>query len=116
MAITYATYVQGRPQMEDYVAPAAVNAGDLIITGATIRIAHLDIAAGELGALAIDGGVYTFPKATTGGSAIADNTIVYWDNTNKVITTTSAGNKRLGYTFGTSLDTDATQRVLHYVA
>lgn len=114
MAISYATFVQGRALMQDYTPGSPVSAGDVIVVN-TPRIAHLDIAAGETGSIAFHGGVYVFPKATSGGSAIGDNVLVYWDATAKVITTTATANKRLGYTFGASADGDATQKVCHSV-
>ena len=115
MAITFATYIHGSLRMQDYVAPVFINAGDVVVTGVTPRVAHLDIQAGELGALAVQGGVYSMPKSTAAASAIADNTLVFWDAANKVITVTSAGNKRFGYTFGASVDADPVQRVFHSV-
>lgn len=116
MAATYAKYLHGEAVMVDYTPGADVSAGDVVVTSATPRIAHKDIASGVKGALAQFGGVYTFPKSTAGSSAIGDNVLVYWDATNHVITTTSSGNKRLGYTVGASADGDSTQRVFHHPA
>ncbi|MBN8605167.1 MAG: DUF2190 family protein, partial [Planctomycetes bacterium] len=50
-------------------------------------------AAGELGSLAVDG-IFDFNKNT--GVAFTVGTILFWDDTNNVVTTTSAGNKSIG--------------------
>ena len=108
MAITYAVLKNGNPIVCDYVAGSAISAGDVIVTTATPRIAQEDIANGAKGALACSGGIYLMPKATAGSSASPDDTLVYWDATNHVITTTSSGNERLGYTVAASVDGAAT--------
>ncbi len=101
--------------MVDHTPSGAVSAGDVIVTNDTPKIAHNDIAAGALGALAARGGVYTVPKAAGSSTAIADDKKVYWDDTNNVITTSAASgaNKAFGITIGASLDADTTQTVLH---
>jgi predicted RecA/RadA family phage recombinase len=113
MAVTYAVFSHGRPTMVDYTPGSAVSAGDVIVIGAEIRIAHVDIAANALGALAIGYGVYTMPKSSAGSSAIADGAVVYWDPATHQITTTAGSLKKLGTTVGASLDADTTQKVLH---
>lgn len=116
MSVTYAKYLHGEAVMVDHTPGSDVTAGDVVVTSATPRIAHKDIPSGVKGALAQMGGVYTFPKTAGGSTAIGDNVLVYWDATNHVITTTSSGNKRLGYTVGASVDGDTTQRVFHHPA
>ena len=83
----------GTPLMVDYTPSSAVSAGDVVVVGELPLIAHDDIAADELGALAAGGGVY---KVTAGGAASA-GAVVYWDDTNDKVTTTSTGNKTFGY-------------------
>ena len=108
-----ARLVHGSPVMIDHTPAAAVSAGDVIVLPNTIRIAHRDIAADELGALAAEGGVYEVPKAAGGGSAIPDGTTVYWNDAANVITATASTHKRIGETVGASLDADTTQWILH---
>jgi predicted RecA/RadA family phage recombinase len=115
MAVTYAKFKHGEPLMVDHTPGSAVSAGDVIKTNDSLRIAHSDIASGAKGALAAGGGVYEFPKTSGSTTAIADDKLVYWDATNHVITTTSSGNTKLGYTVGASVDGDTTQRVRHVV-
>jgi len=108
-----ATFVHGDPLMVDHTPGSAVSAGDVVVLADTVRIAHRDIAANELGALAAEGGVYEVPKAAGGSTAIADGKKVYWDAGNSVITATASTHKVIGETVGASLDADTTQRIIH---
>jgi len=94
----------------DYTPSAAVAAGDVVVQADLIGVARTPIAANALGSLAVRG-VFDVPKATGGGSAIAVGSTVYWDATNKVATTTAAGNKLLGKTIKAAADADAIVRV-----
>ncbi|MBK9128186.1 MAG: DUF2190 family protein [Phycisphaerales bacterium] len=94
----------------DYTPGSAVAAGDVIVQGELVGVAKIPIAANTLGALAVDG-VFDFAKATGGGSAITAGANVYWDNTNKVATTTASGNKLIGKCVKAAADGDATVRV-----
>jgi len=86
-----------------------VAAGDVVIQGDLVGIAKLDIAAGRLGALTVTG-VFDFPKATGSGSAIASGTKVYWDATDKLVTSDadSGANKYVGKTIRAVTDAEAT--------
>ena len=82
-----AIFVSGCPEMVNYTPGSAVTGGDVIVTADTVRIAHTDIAASALGALAASGGVYSVP----GDAAIAADKKVYWvDASNKVTETAGA--------------------------
>ena len=96
----------------DYTPGADVTAGDVVVQGDLIGVAKLDIAADILGALAV-AGVFDFPKATGGGSAIAAGAIVYWDVADSEAKTDdeSAANKLLGKTIVAAGDDDTTVRV-----
>lgn len=89
-----ATFFQGTPLMVDHTPGSAVSAGDVVVTNDTPRIAHVDIAASTLGALATSGGVY---KMTADGAIGADKK-VYWDASASKVTLTSSGNKVIGVT------------------
>lgn len=93
----------GKPVTADYVAGSAVTAGDVIVVNGLPRIAHLNIAAGVLGALAVLGGIYNGVKDS---SNISDGSALYWDADGDpvggtagtgALTTTSAGNTHIGY-------------------
>lgn len=105
----------GSPLMVDHTPGADVAAGEVVVVGDGCRIAHADIPADRLGALAIRGGVYRVPKSTAAGSAIAAGKSVYWDATNNVQTTNAAAgaNKFLGTTVAATADADAFGYVAH---
>lgn len=94
----------------DYIPGADVALGTVVVQGELIGVAPRPIAANTLGVLAVRG-VFDVAKATSGGSAITAGANVYWDNTNKVATTTSSGNKLLGKVVKAAADADTTVRV-----
>lgn len=102
-------FLHGNPLMVDYTPGAAVPAGTVVVTGDTPRVAHLDIAANTLGALAAEGGVYTM----TGDAAIAADKRVYWDNTANKVTETASGNKVFGVTVTACAANNGTLAVRH---
>lgn len=77
----------------DYTPGSAVTAGTCILLGTIIGFPERDIAANELGALRISG-VISHAKAAS--QAWTPGAVVYWDDTNKVFTTTSSGNTLCG--------------------
>lgn len=91
----------------DYTPTADVAAGDVVVQGELVGVARLDIKANTLGALAAQG-VFDFPKATGGATAIAAGAVLYWDATNEVATTNSASgaNKLIGKSVAAAGDDD----------
>lgn len=89
-----ATYFAGTPIVADYTPGSAVSAGDVIVTNDTPRVAHLDIAANTLGALATNDGIY---KMTADGAIGADKK-VYWNAAASKVTLTAGSNKIFGVT------------------
>jgi predicted RecA/RadA family phage recombinase len=104
-----AVYVQDDESV-DYTPTADVAAGDVVVQTDLIGIATKPIKANQLGALAVEG-VFDFAKATSGGSALAAGTSVYWDDTANVVTITATGNKLIGKVVRAAADADATVRV-----
>lgn len=94
----------------DYTPGADVAAGDVVVQGDLVGVAKLDIKAGRLGALAVEG-VFDFAKATGVGTAIAVGALVYWNDAANQATTVAAGNKQLGKSVRAAGDNDATVRV-----
>jgi len=96
----------------DHTPGADVAAGDVVVQGDLVGVAKQPIAAGKLGALAVQG-VFDFAKATGAGTAIAMGALVYWDATvDQATTSTGAGaNKLIGKTVRAAADGDATVRV-----
>lgn len=77
----------------DFTPGTAVASGDVVLMADTIGVAHKDGAAGAPVAVSVEG-VFTLAKLST--DAIAQGQKVYWDNTNKRLTLTSAGNTLAG--------------------
>lgn len=107
-----AAFVQ-KGETVDFIAPADVAAGDVVVVGELVGIAQSAGKAGETGAMAVDG-VYELPKAVGAGTALAAGVKVNWDATNKVVTTAAGGggvNKFVGKTLNAVGVNDATVRV-----
>ena len=76
----------------DYRPETNVNAGDVVFLENLVGVAKLDIKAGELGALALNG-VYRVVKGSETAKAGAP---VYWNAGEQVATFVEGSNKRLG--------------------
>lgn len=70
-----ATFKHGNPRMLEHTPGSDVDAGDVVLTGDTPRVAHTPLTANLLGALAAAGGVYEM----IGDNSIAADKVVYWD-------------------------------------
>ncbi len=92
----------------DYIPETDVAAGDVVVQGDLVGVARLDMKAGGLGVLAVTG-VFDFAKET--GIAYTVGTILYWDDTDNVVTTTTSGNKLIGKVVRAAATTDPTVRV-----
>jgi len=95
----------------DYTPGADVAAGDVVVQGELVGVARLDIKANTLGALAV-AGVFDFPKATGGGTAITAGAQLYWAAIPQTATTSDGGgaNKAIGKAVLAAADADATVR------
>lgn len=102
-------FYTGEPIMSDYTPASAVSAGDVVIVGDLALIAHLDIAASKLGAIALRNGVY----AMTADGAIGAMKRVYWDATNSKVTLTASGNRLIGFNLVATTTDGDTAYVLH---
>jgi predicted RecA/RadA family phage recombinase len=98
----------------NHTPQAALTAGDVVVIGDLVAVAKLDIAAGQLGALALEG-VFEVPKeAAAADKAIAAGVKVYWNATDKRVETTPgdpATHKYMGKTITAALTTDTTTQV-----
>jgi len=96
----------------DYTPSVAISAGDVVVQGDLIGIAKLDIAAGQLGTLAVTG-VFDLPKPTGAGTDIAAGAKLWWNATDsRVEKTDGAGaHKYLGKAVRAAATTDALARV-----
>jgi predicted RecA/RadA family phage recombinase len=90
-------------------APYAVSAGGGFKVGSIIAIAHGDAANGaEVVGLRV--GVFNAAKATS--QSWTEGAKLYWDDTNKVFTTTSSGNTLAGVAAAAAGSSDTTGSVL----
>lgn len=108
-----AEFIHGNPLMVDHTPSAAVSAGDVVVVGDVVRIAHNDIEADALGALAAVGGVYDVP--CDGATAFAAGVKVYWDATAGAATESdgTGANNPLGWTAAAATAAETTLRVIH---
>lgn len=111
-----ARFVHGSASMVDYTPSGDdVSAGDVVVIGDEPRIAHGDIADGDLGALAAGNGqgVYEVAKESGSSTAIAAGKKVYWDAGNSRVTETAGSNKVFGRTVAAAGDDDTTVQAIH---
>lgn len=80
----------GNDQM--LTAPVALASGAAALIGAIFGVAKVNIAQGQRGPFCLTG-KFELPKDA---NAIAEGARVYWDNTNRVVTATAAGNTLIG--------------------
>ena len=86
-----------------HVVAAATASGEPVLIGDILGVAVKAYAIGEEGMFDVEG-VFEVPKAA---QALSHGAIVYWDNTAKVITSTAASNKKVGYMWKDALLADA---------
>jgi predicted RecA/RadA family phage recombinase len=92
----------------DFTAAAAVAVGDVIVQGDLVGVVTRTLAIGELGSLIVEG-VLDFNKLTN--VAFTVGTILYWDDTNNVVTATATGNKAIGKVVRAAATTEPTVRI-----
>lgn len=105
-----AQFAKGSPHMVDYKPVGAVAAGDVIVQGDLVAIAHLDIPAGKQGALAVGGGVYL----VTTDAGIAAGTKLYWDDAANKVSSVATGKKQFGFLLDLSSADGDVRRALHH--
>ena len=75
------------------VAPANVASGDGVLVGTLFGVAAFSVLSGEQAEIKTRG-VFELPK--TSAQAWAAGAAIYWDNTNKVCTTSATDNTLIG--------------------
>ncbi|MDT8998355.1 DUF2190 family protein [Paucibacter sp. APW11] len=78
----------------DYTPGADTPSGSVILIGTKVGVALTTIKANTPGAVRVTG-VWTIAKLGT--DVVAQGAALYWDNTNKRLTVTAAGNTYAGY-------------------
>ena len=102
-----AIYVQDGKYI-DHTPGGALASGDVVVQGDLVAVAFRPLAAGEVGALAVDG-IFDFNKNT--GVAYTVGQILYWDDTNNVVTATATGNKQIGKVTRAAASADTSVRM-----
>lgn len=74
-----ADLVQGEPSIVDYTPAVARVAGDIIPVSDNVRIVHVDVASGTLGAYSVGGGIYDVNKPSGVNTTLGDGRNVFWD-------------------------------------
>lgn len=86
------------------VAPYAVPSGGGLLVGNIFGFANHAAANGAAVETSTEG---VFTHAKTAAQAITQGGFVYWDNANKLLTSTSAGNKLVGVAVAAAAGSDA---------
>jgi len=92
-------------------APYALSAGDGCLVGVLFGIACGTYLNGATDAEIKTEGVFDITALSTDTASGATLVAAYWDNTNKRITTTSAGNTKVGVITKAKINGDTTARV-----
>lgn len=100
-------FVQPGDQLS-VAAPYAVATGGGLLVGSLFGVAKGPAANGATVVIMTEG-VFDLPKAT---GAVTQGAKLYWDNTNKVVTTTATSNTLIGVATQAAASGDATARVL----
>lgn len=90
-----------------FIPDTAITAGSVVVLGHLVGITKLDVAAGELGVLSLDG-VYEMPKDAT---ALSTDDFAYWDQTNRKVGANTTGTVVLGRVVSNATATDTMVQV-----
>lgn len=90
-------------------APYDVSSGGGALVGSVFGVAQADAASGDPVSLVRDG---VFTLAKTSAQAWTVGAKIYWDNSNKVATTTASGNTLIGAAMAVAANPSATGDVL----
>ena len=94
-----------------YTLLADIAGGDVVVQGEVVAVAETAGLSGDLCFLATEG-VFKVAKAVTSGTAFTAGAIAYWDDSADVATTTSGGNKQMGYAVTAAADAATTVVVM----
>jgi predicted RecA/RadA family phage recombinase len=92
-------------------APYALSAGDGCLVGVLFGVACGTYANGAADAEIKTEGVFDLTALSTDTASGTTLVLAYWDNTNKRITTTSAGNTKVGVIVAAKANGETTARV-----
>jgi predicted RecA/RadA family phage recombinase len=89
-------------------APYARLSGEGALIGTLFGVAMSDVANGAVGEFAITG---VMDIAALSTDTASEGAALYWDNTNKRLTTTSSGNTKVGVAVKAKLAAETTARI-----
>lgn len=89
-------------------APYALTSGAGCLVGSLFGFATNDAASGAAAEIVTEG---VFDGAKNSAEAWTVGALVYWDNTNKVLTTTATGNKLVGVAVAAAVNPSSVGRV-----
>tara|TARA_B100000809_G_scaffold159486_1_gene156844 strand:- start:776 stop:1153 length:378 start_codon:yes stop_codon:yes gene_type:complete len=109
-----AELIRGNTQTIDYTAGGAVAAGEVIVQGDLLGVAHEAAVSGDKISLMVDG-VFKVTKITSGGGssgALTAGEAVWWDDSANNVTDAAASLKLFGITTESAIAGDTTVTVL----
>lgn len=92
-------------------APYALAPGDGCLVGVLFGISCGTYASGAEAEIQVEAGVYDITALSTDTASGSALVLAYWDNTNKRITTSSAGNTKVGVIVAAKTSGETTARV-----
>ena len=87
----------------EFTAAADAAGGEVVVVGDAFGVLVNPVKNGDKGVLHTTG-VFILPRAT--GSATANGATLYWDATNKRVTTTSTSNTKIGKAWAAAVSGD----------
>lgn len=108
-------FIRGNYQTIEHTPETAVAAGAIVVINDMACIAHHDIPAGTLGALAVDGGEYEVDKdGSSSGPEFSVGEKFYWDDSGDEAVESATSNAKLGYVSRAAVATDTSVRFIHH--
>ncbi|MDK2124153.1 DUF2190 family protein [Parachitinimonas caeni] len=83
-------------QVMDVRASSPIRSGEVVVLGKRLGVALGDIAVNQLGAVQMQG-VFLLPKNPA--DAVSQGDLLYWNASNRQLTSTASGNTLAGYAF-----------------
>lgn len=104
-----ATNFKGNGDVLTIVAPYDVDSGDGCQRGLIFGVAQTDADSGDSVAI-VRNGIWELAKTSAQAWAVGD--AIYWDNINKVCTTASSTNQKVGVAYATAANPSSVGTVL----
>ena len=101
-------FIQPGDVLDYTVAGSAITTGSGILVGLRLGVALASGAVGQTISVAVKQ-VYSLPKLPA--DVMAQGALLYWDNTNKRLTTTASGNTLAGYAANAAGSGDTAVRI-----